>query len=119
LRKLAPAVGAPLASLLGPEAEKALAVALSDAEEVAALADQVPEVLAAVSRGTGESTESENERRRTGAARWCICYQVTVSVRDVFTAYMRGRGASTGGLRDEGRFNPPALKAPARSGVGE
>ena len=32
------------------------------------LREQVPEVLAAVSRGTGESIESENERRRTGAA---------------------------------------------------
>jgi len=55
---------APLSQLLGPTVAAAAASALRDAEAVAALGDQVPEVLASISRGASEFVPSPTEVRQ-------------------------------------------------------
>lgn len=63
LKQLAEPLSGTVGQLLGAPAEQALGVALADAEVIAALVDQLPEVLASVSRGTAEFTPDPAEVR--------------------------------------------------------
>ena len=60
-QQLAAPLGQQLESLFGPGAAAPLRVAINDAEAAASLVDQLPSVLAAVSRGTSEFTPTPAE----------------------------------------------------------